>query len=98
MPVSSRRAPYIHFKPARAVGNSILELKNVSYSVDGTKILDNISFRLDKGDKVAIVGKNSVSKTILLELLSGEISLILVKFVGVKPLVNRIFRKIIRVF
>ena len=73
MPVSSRRVPYIHFKPARAVGNSILELKNVSYSVDGTKILDNISFRLDKGDKVAIVGKNSVSKTILLELLSGEI-------------------------
>ncbi len=71
LPVSSRRAPYIHFKPNRSVGNSILDLKDVCFSQDGEQLLNNVTFRLDKGDKVAVLGKNSSAKTALLDVLAG---------------------------
>ena len=74
LPVSTRRAPYIHFKPNRPVGNSILELKNVSFKAEGEQVLKNVSFRLDKGDKVAILSNNSVSKTSLLDILAGVVT------------------------
>lgn len=72
LPVSSRRAPYIHFKPNRSVGNSILELTDINYSQDGEVLLKDVSFRLDKGDKVGILGQNSMARTSLLDILAGE--------------------------
>ena len=60
------------FKPERACGDIILEVKGMSKTVDGVKVLDNLDFVVNKGDKIAIVG-NSVGKTTLLQILSGEL-------------------------
>ncbi len=73
MPVSSRRSPYISFKPHRKCGENIVELTNVSHSIGGTEVLKNVSFKVLKNEKVAIVGDNSISKTALLDILSGDI-------------------------
>jgi ATPase subunit of ABC transporter with duplicated ATPase domains len=73
LPVSSRRSPYINFKPSRACGNSIVTVKNVSHKIGDDQVLQNVSFTLAKHDKVAIVGQNNISKTILLQILAGEI-------------------------
>lgn len=72
LPSSSRRTPYIGFRPARPCGNTILTVKDLSYSIDGVKVLDKVSFTLEKGDKVALVGTNTLSKTSLLKLLAEE--------------------------
>lgn len=70
---SSRRFPYVAFKPNREIGKNVLEVKNLSKTIDGVKVLDNLSFVINPGDKVAFVGPNHYAKTILFQILSGEI-------------------------
>ena len=70
---SSRQYPYIQFKPNREIGNDVLEVKNLTKSINGVKVLDNISFNLNRTDKVALVGPNELAKTVLMQILSGEI-------------------------
>lgn len=69
---SNRRYPFVGFKPEREVGNDILIVDNVSKSIDGEKILDNISFTVSKGDKIAFVGNNEIAQTTLFKILAGE--------------------------
>ncbi len=69
---SSRKYPYIHFKPGRAIGNEVLTVENLSKTIDGEKVLDNISFTLNHDDKVAFVGSNELAKTTLFQILTGE--------------------------
>ena len=70
---SSRRFPYVAFKPNREIGKNVLEVKNLSKTIDGVKVLDNLSFVINPGDKVAFVGPNHYAKTVLFQILSGEI-------------------------
>ncbi|PWA10653.1 ABC transporter ATP-binding protein [Pueribacillus theae] len=70
---SSRRYPYVAFTPGREIGNDLLTVKGLSKTVDGVKVLDHISFTLNKGDKVALVGKNEIAKTTLFKILMGEV-------------------------
>jgi len=70
---SSRKYPYIDFKPDREAGDHILDVKNISLTIDGEKVLNNISFSLNREDKVAFVGTNSLAKTALFRILMGEI-------------------------
>ncbi|OGR22100.1 MAG: ABC transporter ATP-binding protein [Desulfobacterales bacterium RIFOXYA12_FULL_46_15] len=72
IPVSSRRYPFIAFKPERPCGNVILEVKNLTKTIDGEKVLNDISFTVNTKDKIAFVGKNSLSKTTLFQILAGE--------------------------
>jgi len=74
LPVSSRKYPFVVFKPERACGDIILEVEGLTKSVDGVMVLDNVSFIVNKGDKIAFVGGNSVAKTTLLQILAGELS------------------------
>ncbi|AFL99868.1 ATPase component of ABC transporters with duplicated ATPase domain [Desulfitobacterium dehalogenans ATCC 51507] len=69
---SNRKYPYVAFKPEREVGNDILTVEGLTKTIDGVKVLDNISFILSKGDKVALVGTNEVAYTTLLQILAGE--------------------------
>ncbi|MBP5185235.1 MAG: ATP-binding cassette domain-containing protein [Lachnospiraceae bacterium] len=69
---SSRKYPYIDFRPQREIGNEVLTVKNLSKTVDGVKVLDNISFVLGHDDKVALVGSNTAANTMLLKILAGE--------------------------
>ncbi len=73
MPVSSRRFPYVAFKPDREVGNEVLTVKNLSKTIDGRKVLDNVSFVIKPREKVAFVGTDAVAKTTLFKILVGEI-------------------------
>ena len=70
---SSRKYPFIEFKPTRESGKEILNVINLSKEIDGKKVLNNISFQLLKGDKVAILGTNSITKTLLLDILAGDV-------------------------
>ncbi|GEN54005.1 ABC-F family ATP-binding cassette domain-containing protein [Halobacillus faecis] len=70
---SSRKYPYIAFNAEREIGNDLLTVENLSKTVDGEKVLDNVSFTLNKDDKVALVGSNEVAKTTLFQILMGEI-------------------------
>ncbi len=69
---SSRKYPYIDFRPSREIGNEVLTVENLSKTIDGVKILDNISFIVGHNDKVAFVGGNELAKTILFKILAGE--------------------------
>ena len=69
---SSRRFPYIAFKPEREVGRNILEVKGLSKAIDGETILDNYTLTVNGGDKIAFVGPNHWAKTVLFEILSGN--------------------------
>ena len=69
---SSRKYPYIDFRPEREIGNEVLTVENLSKTIDGVKVLDNISFILGRDDKVAFVGGNELAKTTLFKILSGE--------------------------
>ncbi|MBI5207305.1 MAG: ATP-binding cassette domain-containing protein [Candidatus Firestonebacteria bacterium] len=71
---SSRKYPYINFEQSREAGNDILEIENLSKSIDGEIIFKNLSITLRKGDKIALVGALDISKTIFFQILSGEIS------------------------
>jgi len=70
---SSRKYPYIDFRPDREIGNEVLTVENLSKTIDGVKVLDNISFILGHDDKVAFVGTNELAKTTLFRILMGEI-------------------------
>ena len=69
---SSRKYPYIDFKPDREIGNEVLSVDGISKTIDGVKVLDNISFILRREDKVAFVGSNELAKTTLFKILMGE--------------------------
>ena len=70
---SSRKYPYVAFTPEREIGNDLLRVENLSKTIDGVKVLDNISFIMNKDDKIALVGKNELAKTTLFRILMGEI-------------------------
>ena len=70
---SARKYPYIDFKPDRLPGNEILEIKNISKTINGEKILDNISFKVKDKDKIAVLAENENAITVLFKILSGEL-------------------------
>ncbi len=72
LPVSSRKYPFIRFKPERACGNIILEVEGLSKTIEGEKILDNVTFRVNSEDKIAFVGENTLAITALFDILSGK--------------------------
>lgn len=69
---SSRKYPYVAFKPNREAGNQLLTVENISKTVEGEKVLDQVSFMVNKGDKIAFVGPNGLAKTALFKILMGE--------------------------
>lgn len=70
---SSRRYPYVDFKPDREAGNDLLMVNDLSITVDGEKLLDKVSFTVNKGDKIAFVGPNGLAKTVLFKILMDEL-------------------------
>ena len=70
---SSRKYPYIDFRPEREIGNEVLTVSGISKTINGEKILDNISFVVQHDDKIAFVGGNELAKTTLFQILTGEI-------------------------
>lgn len=70
---SSRKYPYIDFKPEREIGNEVLTVKNLCKTIDGQKVIDNVSFIVNKNDKIAFVGSNGLVNTVLFKILTGEI-------------------------
>lgn len=71
---SSRRYPFVGFTPEREIGNDLLQVENVSVTIDGKKILDNISFNLTKDDKVAFIADSDITTTTLFKVIMGEIT------------------------
>ncbi|MBN6886872.1 ATPase subunit of ABC transporter with duplicated ATPase domains [Cytobacillus horneckiae] len=69
---SSRRYPYVGFTPDREIGNDLLRVEGLTKTIEGVKVLDNISFIMNKDDKIALVGSNEIAKTTLFKILSGE--------------------------
>ena len=69
---SSRKYPYIDFRPDREIGNEVLTVEHLTKTVNGVKVLDDISFILNREDKVAFVGGNELAKTTLFQILMGE--------------------------
>ncbi|OJG64266.1 ABC transporter ATP-binding protein [Enterococcus malodoratus] len=70
---SSRRYPFVQFKPEREIGNDLLQLDNISVTIDGKKILDNISFTLNRDDKVAFIAENDLITTTLFKVIMGDL-------------------------
>ncbi|MBS7577762.1 MULTISPECIES: ATP-binding cassette domain-containing protein [unclassified Enterococcus] len=70
---SSRRYPYIKFVTEREIGNDLLQVENLSVTIDGKKVLDKINFTLNKEDKVAFIGRNDIATTTLLRVIMGEL-------------------------
>ena len=70
---SSRKYPYIDFRPDREIGNEVLMVENLSKTIDGVKVLDDLTFTLGHEDKVAFVGSNELAKTTFFKILMGEI-------------------------
>ena len=69
---SSRKYPYIDFRPSREIGNEVLLVEGLSKTIDGVKILDNVSFIVNREDKIAFVGSNELAKTTLFKIITGE--------------------------
>ena len=69
---SSRKYPFIDFRPNRSIGNEVLQVENLTKTIDGVKVLDGITFTLGREDKVALVGSNEIAKTTLFKILMGE--------------------------
>ena len=72
MPASSRRYPFVGFNMDREPGKDILIVEGISKTIDGVKVLDDISFRVNKGDKIAFVGENEIANTTLFKIIMGE--------------------------
>ena len=70
---SNRKYPYIDFKPDREPGREVLQVKNITKTVDGVKLLDNISFDVKEGNKIAVLADNEIAKTVLFQIISGEL-------------------------
>lgn len=73
MQPSNRKYPFVEFKAERDAGNNLLKVENISKTIDGVKILDNISFTINTGDKVVFLAKNDIVKTVLFQILIGEL-------------------------
>jgi ATPase subunit of ABC transporter with duplicated ATPase domains len=73
MPLSSRKSPFIGFESRRDLGNDVLTVKNLNKSLNGEQLLKNVSFTLHRGDKIVLLGRNDLSKTLLLDILAGEV-------------------------
>jgi ATPase subunit of ABC transporter with duplicated ATPase domains len=73
MQISSRRFPFVGFSPEREAGKELLTVENMSASIDGNQLFENVSFRIEKGEKVALVGNNDAAKTLLFKILAHEI-------------------------
>ena len=73
MPISSRKYPYIVFKPERPCGDIILEIKGLCKEIDGVSLFKDLNLTVNKGDKIAFVGTNSLAKTTLFQILAGEL-------------------------
>lgn len=69
---SSRRFPYVAFAPEREIGKDLLTVDSLTKTIDGEKVLDNVSFTMNKGDKIALVGNHEIAKTTLFKILMGE--------------------------
>ena len=69
---SSRKYPYIDFRPEREIGNEVLTVDGISKTIDGVKVLDNVSFTVGHDDKIGFVGANEIAKTTLFQILAGE--------------------------
>lgn len=69
---SSRKYPYIDFRPEREIGNEVLTVENISKTINGEKVLDNVSFIVTREDKMAFVGGNELAKTVLFKIITGE--------------------------
>ncbi len=69
---SNRKYPYIDFKPERDPGREILQIKNISKTIDGVKLLDNVSFDIKSNDKIAFLADNENAKTVLFQIIAGE--------------------------
>ncbi|AIE60075.1 ABC-F family ATP-binding cassette domain-containing protein [Bacillus methanolicus] len=69
---SSRRYPYVAFTPDREIGNDLLRVEGLTKTIDGVKVLNHLSFVMNKDDKIALVGKNEIAKTTLFKILMGE--------------------------
>ena len=70
---SNRKYPYVDFKPDREPGKEILQVKNISKTINGEKLLDNVSFTVKSGDKIAFLADNENAKTILFQIIAGEL-------------------------
>lgn len=70
---SSRKYPYIDFRPQREIGNEVLTVEHLSKTIDGVKVLDDISFIINREDKIAFVGGNTLATTTLFKILAGEL-------------------------
>ena len=73
MPASSRRYPYVGFQMDREAGKEILAVEGLTKTVDGVKVLDAVSFRVNKGDKIAFVGQDEIATTTLFRIITGEL-------------------------
>ncbi|MCQ2506278.1 MAG: ATP-binding cassette domain-containing protein [Lachnospiraceae bacterium] len=73
MQPSSRKYPYIDFRPAREIGNEVLTVEHISKTIDGVKVLDDVSFIVNRDDKIAFVGANTIANTTLFKILAGEL-------------------------
>ncbi|EXX87554.1 ABC transporter ATP-binding protein [Paenibacillus darwinianus] len=70
---SNRKYPFINFKPEREAGKQLLLVEGLTKSIDGEKLIDNLTLTVNKGDKIALVGPNTLPKTVLFQLLTGEL-------------------------
>jgi ATPase subunit of ABC transporter with duplicated ATPase domains len=73
MPLSSRKSPFVGFEPTREAGNDILTVKGLTKSLNGEVILKNISFTIQRGDKIVLLGRNDLAKSLLLDILAGDV-------------------------
>ncbi|GFN29893.1 ABC-F family ATP-binding cassette domain-containing protein [Paenibacillus xylaniclasticus] len=70
---SNRKYPFINFKPEREAGKQLLLVEGLTKTIDGEKVLDNLTFTVNKGDKIALVGPNGLAKTVLYQIIMGEL-------------------------
>tara|TARA_Y100000766_G_C18906896_1_gene606279 strand:+ start:1243 stop:2844 length:1602 start_codon:yes stop_codon:yes gene_type:complete len=73
LPVSTRKYPFVGFTPKRELGKDIVELENVSKTIDGVEVLNNVNLRIEEGEKVVFLGDNDLEKTTLLQIINGDI-------------------------
>lgn len=72
MQISNRKYPFVEFKPEREAGNNLLKVENLTKTIDGVKVLDNVSFTINTNDKVVFIAQNDIVKTTLLSILAGD--------------------------
>src|SRR5690606_33243952 len=73
LPISTRKYPFVQFDSDREAGKDLLRVDGISKSIEGVKVLDNISFHVNKGDKIVFLGESDLAKTTLFQILMGEV-------------------------